>query len=318
MSNNGVASPPELMIDMETLLTVMFVIVDDWYIVEGMQYLRGKRGVKPAFSDSEMLTLMLAMDVLSYESGRRFYKFVKANYHALFPKLVDRSQFNRRARGLRGLREKLRQHWLAQLGVTLATELLLDTKPVPVFSYKRGKSRSDFAGVAGYGVCASRNLKYYGFKLVILTTLEGMPVVYELVPANSDERVAAEEVLDYVWGCDIFGDKGFIGEEWQLEQYTRHGNRIWTAKRANQLQPNTPAFDRWLNSVRERVEGALNELQNVGRNLERLLAKTIAGLCTRVTVKMANHTLKVLLRRDYDIDIVSFSYIQREPSPFPI
>jgi hypothetical protein len=306
------------MIDMETLLTVMFVIVDDWYIVEGMRYLRGKRGVKPTFSDSEMLTLMLAMDILSYESERRFYKFVKANYHALFPKLVDRSQFNRRARSLRWLVEKLRQHWLAQLGATLATELLLDTKPVPVLSYKRGKSHSDFAGVAGYGVCASRNLKYYGFKLVILTTMDGLPVIYELVPANSDERDAAEEVLDYVWGCDIFGDKGFIGADWQLEQYTRHGNRIWTAKRANQLQQNTPAFDRWLNSVRERVEGAFNELQNVGRNLERLLAKTIAGLCTRVTVKMANHTLKVLLRRDYDIDIVSFSYIQREPSPFPI
>lgn len=310
--------PVELLLDMETLLTVMFVIVDDWYIAEGRFYLRGKRGVKPTFSDSEMLTLMLAMDVLSYESERRFYKFVKANYHALFPDLVERSQFNRRARNLRWLIEQLRQHWLTQLGALTATELLLDTKPVPVLSYKRSKHHSDFAGVAGYGVCASRNLKYYGFKLVMLTTLDGMPVVYELVPANSDERAAAEEVLDYVWGCNIFGDKGFLGEEWQLEQYTRHSNRIWTAKRANQLQQNTPAFDRWLNSVRERVEGAFNELQNVGRNLERLLAKTVAGLCTRVMVKMANHTLKVLLRRYYDIDIVSFSYIHREPSPFPI
>jgi hypothetical protein len=318
MTTSAKAPQVELMIDMETLLTVMFVIVDDWYIAEGMDYLRGKRGVKPTFSDSEMLTLMLAMDVLSYESERRFYQFVKANYHALFPELVERSQFNRRARSLRGLVEKLRQHWLAQLGATLASAVLLDTKPVPVLSYKRGKSHTDFAGVAGYGVCTSRNLKYYGFKLVILTTMEGMPVVYELVPANTDERDAAEEVLDYVWGCDIFGDKGFLGEEWQLEQYNRHGNRIWTAKRLNQHPQNTPAFDRWLNSVRERVEGAFNELQNVGRNLERLLAKTIAGLCTRVTVKMANHTLKVLLRRDYDIDIVSFSYIQREPSPFPI
>ena len=203
MTSSAEAPQAELMIDMETLLTVIFVLVDDWYLAEGMRYLRGKRGAKPTFSDSEMLTLMLAMDILSYESERRFYKFVKANYHALFPQLIDRSQFNRRARNLRWLVEKLRQHWLAQLGATLATELLLDTKPVPVLSYKRGKSHSDFAGIAGYGVCASRNLKYYGFKLVILTTMDGMPVVYELVPANSDERAAAEEVLDYVWGCDF-------------------------------------------------------------------------------------------------------------------
>ena len=296
-------SPPqaELMIDMETLLTVIFVIVDDWYQATGRHYLHGKVGVKPEFTDSEMLTLMLAMDILSYASERRFYKFIKANYHALFPRLIDRSQFNRRARSLRWLIEKLRQHWLEELGTTLTTQLLLDTKPVPVLGYKRSKQHSDFAGVAGYGVCASRNLKYFGFKLVILATLDGMPVVYELVPANTDERAAAEEVLEYVYECDIFGDKGFLGDDWQLEQYHQHGNRIWTAKRVNQAQQNSPEFDRWLNSIRERVEGAFNELQNVGRNLERLLAKTCDGLCARVMVKMANHTLKVLLRRDYDM-----------------
>jgi len=313
-------NPPqaEMLIDMETLLTVIFVIVDDWYQAHGQHYLHGKPGVKPTFTDSEMLTLMLAMDILSYASERRFYKFIKANYAALFPSLIDRSQFNRRARQLRWLIEKLRQHWLEVLGVTLSPQLLLDTKPVPVVGYKRGKQHSDFAGVAAYGVCASRNLKYFGFKLVILTTLDGMPVVYELVPANADERAAAEEVLEWVYDCDIFGDKGFIGEEWQLEQYHQHQNRIWTAKRVNQAQQNSPAFDRWLNSIRERVEGAFNELQNVGRNLERLLALTLEGLCARVMVKMADHTLKVLLRRDYNIDIVSFSYIHRDPSPFPL
>lgn len=308
----------ELTIDMETLFTVIFVIVADWYQVQGHLYLQGKAGSKPEFGDSELLTLLLAMDILSYSSERRFYKFVKANYRYLFPRLIDRSQFNRRARSLRWLIEKLRQHWLEELGVTLSTQLLLDTKPVPVLSYKRSKQHSDFAGVAAYGVCASRNLKYFGFKLVILTTLDGMPVVYELVPANTDERVAAEEVLDWVYNCDIFGDKGSISEDWQLEQYSQHGNRLWTAKRINQAQQNTPDFDRWLNSIRERVEGAFNELQNVGRNLERLLAQTCEGLCTRVMVKMANHTLKVLLRRDYNIDIVSFSYLHPDPSPFAL
>ncbi len=232
----------ELTIDMETLFTVVFVIVDDWYQARGHQYLQGKAGSKREFGDSEMLTLLLAMDILSYSSERRFYKFVKANYRYLFRRLIDRSQFNRRARGLRWLIEKLRQHWWEELGVTLATQLLLDTKPVPVLSYQRGTQHSDFAGMAAYGVCASRNLKYFGFKLVILTTLDGIPVVYELVPANTDERVAAEEVLDWVYNCDIFGDKGFISEDWQLEQYHQHGNRLWTAKRIHQAQQNAPDF----------------------------------------------------------------------------
>jgi hypothetical protein len=255
------------------------------------------------------MTLVLCMDIIPFPSERQFFGFIRANYLSLFPRLIDRSQFNRRARSLRLLIEELRRFWLVQLDATLNTEFLLDTKPVPVLSYKRDKQRSDFLGQADYGVCASRNLKYFGFKLVALTTLDGIPVVYELVPANTDERAAAEEVLDFVWDCDIFGDKGFLGEEWQFDQENRQDNRIWTAKRANQAEQNSPEFDRWLNSIRERIEGVFNEVQNVGRNVERLFAKTVIGLCTRIIAKMANHALKGILRRFFNIDIISFSYI---------
>ena len=122
----------------------------------------------------------------------------------------------------------MRKHWAIVLGVAFHTQFLLDTKPVPVVGYKRSKRRSDFASSAAYGVCASRNMKYFGYKLVMLSTLDGIPVAYELVPANSDERAAAEEVLSAIWNSDIYGDKGFLGEIWQQEQYDNQGNRIWT------------------------------------------------------------------------------------------
>ncbi len=77
--------------------------------------------------------------------------------------------------------------------------------------YKRSKKHSDFAGSASYGVCVSRNLKYFGYKLVLLSTREGLPVAYELVPAHTDERAAADTVLSVLWHCDVVGDKGFLG-----------------------------------------------------------------------------------------------------------
>jgi hypothetical protein len=58
--------------------------------------------------------------------------------------------------------------------------------------------------------------------------------------------------------------------------------------------------------VRERIEGAFNELQNTGRNLERLLTKTVSGLTTRVIAKVASHTLKLLLRRRFGIEVQTF------------
>lgn len=296
-------------IDITTIFTIVFVLVDDWYQQYGVELLKGKRGVKPEFSDSEVITLMIMADFIPFPSERQFLGFIRANYLPLFPRLVDRSQFNRRARGLRLLVEEFRRCWVSELGITATNLLLLDTKPVPVVGYKRSKKRSDFAGRAAYGVCTSRNMKYFGFKLVMLTTLDGIPVAFELVPANTDERDAAEEVLWFVWNCDILSDKGFLGEDWQQEQIDWHGNRVWTAKRVNQKQQNDPEFDRWLNSVRERIEGAFNEVQNTGRNLERLLAKTLVGLCTRVIAKMTSHLIKLILRRLFDIDVQTFTTV---------
>lgn len=139
---------------------------------------------------------------------------------------------------------------------------------------KRDKRYSDFAGSAAYGVCTSRKLKYFGYKLVMLTTCAGGPVAYELVPANTDERYAADELLPLFHHGHIFTDKGFIGEDWQTQRALRRGVRVWTVKRKNQQPQNPPEFDRWLTSIRERVEGAFHEIRNPGRDLERLFRKT--------------------------------------------
>lgn len=291
------------------LLTIIFVLVDDWYQAYGYRLLIGKVGKKPVFKDSEVITLMLAHDFIPYPGETQYVEFIRANYLSLFPKLVDQSQFNRRARALRLLVEHLRRFWIVQKGWHLQSEYLLDTKPVPVVGYKRLKNHSDFAGNAAYGRCASRNLKYFGYKLVVLSTLHGIPVAYELVPANLDERLAAEAIVDYLANCDIFADKGFLGCEWQMCIFDQTNNQVWTPKRKNQYVQNSRTFDRWLSSIRERIEGVFHEVQNTGRNLERLLAKTVVGLCARVITKMTSHLLRHLLLLDFGIQVQSFQFV---------
>jgi hypothetical protein len=293
-------------IDIETLLTIIFVHVDDWYQEKGQHLLKGKAGRKPEFSDSEVITLMLAEEYIPYPAETQYLGSIRANYGHLFPKLLDQSQFNRRARSLRYLVEALRRSWLLELGVTQATTYLLDTKPIPVLGYKRSKRRSDFRGSAAYGYCASRNLHYFGYKLVMITTLDGIPVIYDLVPANTDERQAAEAVLDRIAPAHLIGDKGFLGVEWQDQMAEQTGNTITTPKRKNQKIQHPDGFERLLNSVRERIEGVFHELQNTGRNVERLLAKTVVGLATRVIAKVTAHLFKHLLRSRYGIDIQTF------------
>lgn len=291
------------LVDIETVFTLVYLIVDDWV----KQHPRHTVGRKASFSDSEVLTLVLMMDFIPYPSERQYLAFIRANYLSLFPKLLDQSQFNVRARGLRYSLEQLRKSWLKRLLPELLECLLLDTKPVPVLSYKRNKAHSDFLGSANYGVCVSRKLKYFGYKLVLLCSLQGDSVYYDLVPANTDEREAAEQVFQRCQHLDILADKGFISEAWQAEQ-TSQGIYVWTAKRDNQQQ-NPADFDAMIASYRQRIEGVFNELQNLGKNLERLFAKTVVGFCTRVTALITSHTLKTFLRRFYHLDVQTFAWL---------
>jgi len=293
-------------ISIETLLTIIYVMVDDWYQEKGHQHLKGKVGRKPRFSDSEMMTLMIAEDYIPYPGETQYLGYIRANHGDLFPELLDQSQFNRRARGLRYLVEALRRDWLMELGTEQHTTYLIDTKPIPVVGYKRSKNRSDFRGSADFGHCASRKLNYFGYKLVMVTTLDGIPVVYDLVAANTDERKAAEAVIDRITHATIIGDKGFLGVEWQDQIHQQTGNTFVTPKRKNQKVQHPDGFEALLNGMRERIEGVFHELQNTGRNLERLLAKTVTGLVTRVISKVTAHLLKHLLRLRFGIDVQTF------------
>jgi hypothetical protein len=309
MTTSRKGDVPMPSITLSDVFTIIYVLVDDWYQTKGIKLLQGKPGPKPIFTDSEVITLMLAQDYIPYPSETQYLEFIRANFLDLFPKLVDQSQYNRRARSLYLLVEELRRYWITKKGWHNHTCYIMDTKPVPVIGYKRSKRRSDFLGSADYGLCVSRNLKYFGYKLIIIATLDGIPVVYDLVPANVDERLAAEAVIDHLSYCDVLADKGFIGLEWQARIFDQTGNLIWTPRRANQYYQNTPAFDRWLSSVRERIEGVFHEIQNVGRNIERLLAKTVRGLSTRVVAKLASHILRRLLRSDFGVNVQNFSII---------
>ena len=155
-------------------------------------------------------------------------------------------------------------------------------------------------------------MHYFGDKLVVVSTLSGIPLIFDIVPAHTDEREAAAGVLGHLHNCHIIADKGFIGEDWQAEVARTTGNRVWTSRRNNQHQQNPSAFDRLLSQVRERIEGVFHEVQNTGRHLERLLRKSWSGLLTHVAAKMTSHTLRRLLRHQFGIDVLSFDVA---PSP---
>ena len=291
-------------ITLDEVFLILFVWIDDWHQENIVKASRSGRPVD--MSDSEILTLMLVMDFIEFESERHYLEFIRSHYLELFPSLLDHSQYNRRVRALGSMLEELRERLCLELEINKENNFIVDTTPVVAVGYKRDKSHSDFAGSADYGYCAARQLQYFGYKLVMLVSLDGIPGPIELVPANTDERACADELLDKIpQGSNVLGDKGFVGKDWQ-EGWRKQGINLITFKRKNQIDQPDIETNKILSTVRERIEGVYKLLKTAGQSIEHTYAHTIEGLCTRVVTKITSLVAKLFLRKKWGIDILTF------------
>ena len=110
-------------------------------------------------------------------------------------------------------------------------------------------------------------------------------------------------------GSAGYGDKGFIGQDWQQQIAGSTGNRIWTIHRQNQHHQSSSNLRRLISRVRQRIEGVFHEIQNTGRNPERLLNKTVQGLAIHMAAKIASHTLRLFLRDRFSMNVLTFEFV---------
>jgi len=280
----------------ETFLTVLYCIVDELYQQHAPAWLAGKVGAKPEFSDSEVLTLMVAQHWCGFQKEATFLRFIKNNYLALFPRLVDQSQFNRRARNLCWLLNRLRHQIVKQMGALQEAVRLLDGTPVHVRHWRRyGKSHLRLPE-AGLGHCAAKKETFYGYRLVVLTTLDGVLTDWDLLPGHADEREAAWDILYEYRDLLSLGDKGFLD---RLGQQVLEEDRdviLLTPKRKNQKQQNPPGWEAVLNRVRRLIETAFSQSKD-GFGLEKPFARTLWGLISRVIAKLTGLTIAAWFNR---------------------
>jgi len=72
-------------ISISHILTIVFVLIVDWYRAYGIKFLKGKASIRPVFTDSEVIKLMMAQDYISYPSKMQYIEFIRANYLPLLP-----------------------------------------------------------------------------------------------------------------------------------------------------------------------------------------------------------------------------------------
>jgi hypothetical protein len=127
----------------------------------------------------------------------------------------------------------------------------------------------------------------YGVKLHMLCATNGVPVSYELTPANVaevrlTEELLAEASLGEEVGRRLLGDLAYRSEE--LEEALAELGVLLVTERADQR------------GQRQQVEICFSSLKRVF-GLGETLAKTLVGRATRIAAKLTAYTYAFLVNR---------------------
>lgn len=295
--------------NLEDIFTLIYFHVDEFY--QQVAHLVTRNGPQPPFSDSEVITLTLVNQMVN-DSETAFFKFVKRNYRPLFPQLLERSRYHRRSKSLFKLMNLIRQMMLVHLDIHLQQWHIMDSMPVPVCGYSRAGRSHHFAAQFGvnhdalYGYCAAKQQAFYGFRLHLMVTTQGVIAHFVLAPGSHHDVTVAPELLEsYRASIRVGGDKGYVGLSKSLTHPADY--QLILQNRQNQA-PNTRAETCFLALFRKIVETTNAQLAEQF-NLQYTRAKSAWGLMSRVVNKITAHTLAVYLNALADRPLLAIKSI---------
>lgn len=287
------------------IFTVWYVLVDDAFKVLHTHFGEWrKRGAKPLFTDSEVITVALIADTFFGGDEHKTLSFVRQYHLDMFPLLPAQGQFNHRRRALALITEQVRRVLLWQWNLIAQDDAvrLTDTAPIPVCTYTRAKQNRTIPQTGHdrhlyFGYTPARKAKLFGFKLHLGTSIEQVVDEWVLAPASMHdsqmsglyEEGAAPGALA---GLQLLGDGAFNNPGRAAALRHKHGNdvMVWALPRKDTRKPWPGELRRVVAKLRRRVETALSVLQTVF-NIEQPRSRSLPGLVCRVATRMLAYTL---------------------------
>jgi len=275
--------------DLDTLATALYVTTDDLLIAQPERVpARPRVGIAPKISDAELLTVAVLQALLGFPNERRWIRYAHTHLAGMFPTLPGQSGYNKRLRNLAGTMTWLIGALAARTSIITDDVWVVDSTPVECARSREAARRSELAGWAQYGYCASHSRFFWGLRLHLVCTLHGLPVGWALTGAKADERAVLTDILattPALAGRDhtqlIIGDKNYYGRQFDAELAESKIGLLRPTRKGEKPQPGQQFF----RPLRQIIE-SVNDTLKGQLDLERHGGRTIAGVCARVAQRI--------------------------------
>jgi hypothetical protein len=284
--------------DLDDLAIALYVTCDDLLRAHPERVAPTPPGGFPCrITDAEMLTLAVMQALLGHTGERRWLRYARRRLRGMFPNLPGQSGYNKRLRALAPVMAWLTRTLAAMTGVSDDTVWVADSTPVECGRSRETAKRSDLAGWAQYGYCASHSRYFWGLRLHLLTTVHGVPVGWTLTGAKADEREALHDILTGTPGLaehialyrpTIIADKGYYGRAFEADLADAGITLLRPARTGETPRPGQQFFKplrQIIESVNDTLKGQLTLEQHGGR--------TVAGVCARIAQRILALTVAI-------------------------
>jgi hypothetical protein len=208
---------------LDTLATALYVTIDDLLkTTPQLAPWRPRVGITPKLSDAELVTLAVMQALLGFTSEARWLRHAGRHLRHLFPYLPGQSGYNKRLRRTGDLLRCTIRALACDTTLWSDDVWVIDSTPVECGRSRQTAKRSDLAGWAQYGYCASHSRYFWGLRLHLVCTLHGLPVGFALTGAKADERqvlvdlLAVEPQLAAARpGQLLIADKNYYGDQFE-------------------------------------------------------------------------------------------------------
>jgi len=271
--------------DLDTLATALYVTTDE--LLKGAPQLAPWRpavGIAPKLTDAELVCLAVLQALLGFCSEARWLRYADRHLRHLFPYLPKQPGYNKRLRAAADLLRQVIGVLAADTSWWTDDVWVADSTPVECGRSRETTKRSDLAGWAAYGYCASHSRYFWGLRLHLVCTLHGLPIGFALAGAKADERqvllgiLAADPTLVAARpGQTLIADKHYYGREFEAS-LAGLGVRLLRPARKGEPQRAGAHLFRPLRQVIE----SINQTFKGQLDLERHGGHTPAGVIVRV------------------------------------
>lgn len=275
--------------DLNTLATALYARIDDE--LKASPWLAPWRpaiGIAPTLSDAELVTLAVMSALLGYTSERRWLRRVEHDFGHLFPYVPQQSGYNKRLRRAATLVTSMIRILARDTTLWSDDVWLVDSTPVGCGCSRETAKRSDLAGWAQYGYCASHSRYFWGLRLHLVCTLGGLPILFAITGAKADERETLRDMLDTAPdveaahpGQTIIGDKNYFGREFERDLAERHLTLLRPTRKGEAERAGAHLFK----PLRQVIE-SINQTLKGQLDLERHGGKSPAGVAVRVLCRI--------------------------------